>query len=510
MTGLHFCPLFSRYHIKKRKLKLPHKYLRTVRLISLFFSTIMSWNSSKATSSITTKLEKEECSLVDILTDDNLKIAFKKRIPKLVDFLLDNIDQIIDIALGVEVIDQDILTQNEMKSVCFSLIVNQVKSFTGLLISNDSFLSHLDSFITNDKEIDEDSVTGFARIFQFLLQQSNGNILNRWPNRDYLYEKILKHHDKIAVHVLLEDLSNDGRKPVVAFLEDNHASNVLLDFIHNNMNQGTILKNIKLFNYLANIVSGIEIDSPLLFAFESVDTMKEIYELAINTPNRQLSAQIFNFLNKVAEQCDIDDGDERNEEEEEEEDPLITSVIKYGYNNLENIIEHIQKRTPFLSDCEHATRLVNTILLRSEMIPQCVYDYTRYLFEGIFENPAHSILHQSFSMLFEIIMTEQDKCSEFVKNCNMKYRIQEVYEKRYQIIANYWGLLFNLSNKINDIISTNKDDEDWQNFKNIVLTKTQTILNVEYGGKLPSESDQSDSEEIEFPLGRSQLVNYNE
>ena len=455
----------------------------------------MSWNTNKAYANISQMLEKEDCSLIELIKDNNIKLALKKKIPNLQEFLVEHSGRLVDIALSVEKTDV-----NQGPAVCYSLIVNPNKQFTNALLANDDFLEHLNAFISMEKEVDENGATGFARILQFLIQSTGGSVFNRWPQREELFGKLIQQMDHIAIHSIIEDITNDSRKAVIAFLEDCHASNIILSKI----TQDDLKKNRRLYLYLGNIVSGIEIDSPLLSVFEGVDVMKDMYELALKTPSTQLSSQVFNTISKIADVCDVTSQFE-DENGNENEDPLIESVIKYGYNRLNDICDFLKSENiPFVGNKDNASRLVNILLLRTDSIPQCVFDYMKYLFDQIFEHPTHSIMHQTFSLLFDTIMTEQEQFADFVRDANIKYRIREIYEKRGQINAAYWGLLFQISKKIDSLIPS-KEDDDWQNFKETTINKTETLLNAQYGGKLPSYSDSSDSEEVEFPLGRSQL-----
>lgn len=453
----------------------------------------MSFRSFNSCTNISVMLESEACSLMDLLKESNIQTALKKRIPNLAEYLANNAGHLVDIALGAE------KTSLDVQFICFSIIVTQVKTLTSLLISNDNFLQHLNNFISNNKDIDENGATGFARIFKFVLNQTNGEILNRWPERTELFQRMVAHIDHIAIHYLLDDLTSDARKTVVAFLEDSNASSVLLSNISND-----VRKSKKLYLYLTNLISIIEIDSPLLSVFENAQKVNEIYDLALTTNNAQLSSQVFIFLDRLTEQIDYDIDEETSNQELENQDPLIDSVIQLGKTKIDQICEFLKKGTPFLGNKDNAIRLLRTLLLHSESIPEIVFEYCEILFEQFFEKPAHSILHHSFISIFDTISTDAERCLKFIKSSNIKHRILEAFEKRDQINAAYWGILFDLSNKVEEL-DPSKEEDDWQKFKESTIAKTQSIIINSYGGKLPVDSDLTDSEDIVFPLGKSQM-----
>lgn len=453
----------------------------------------MSFRSLSSCSNISVMLESQACSLMDLLKESNIQTAIKKRIPNLAEYLAGNAGQLVDIALGAE------KTSSSIQYICFSILVTQVKSLTSLFLSSDIFLQHLNNFISNNKDIDENGATGFARIFKFVINQTNGEILNQWPERTKLFQNIVNHMDHIAIHYLLDDLTSDARKNIVAFLEDCNATTVLLSNVSNDLR-----KDKKLYLYLTNLISIIEIDSPLLSIFENKDKMDEIYNLALTTNDAQLSSQVFIFLDRLSEQIDYDIDEENANQDLENQDPLIESVIQLGKNKINQICEFLKKDTPFLGNKDNAIRLLRTLLLHSESIPEVVFEYGEILFEQFFEKPAHSILHHSFISLFDTISTDSERCLKFIKTLNIKNRILEAFEKRDQINAAYWGILFDLSNKVEELAPSNEED-DWEKFKESTIAKIQSIITSNYGGNLPTDSDLTDSEDIVFPLGKSQM-----
>lgn len=453
----------------------------------------MSFRSLSSCSNISVMLESQACSLMDLLKESNIQTAIKRRIPNLAEYLAGNVGQLVDIALGAE------KTNSSIQYMCFSIIVTQVKSLTSLLISSDIFLQHLNDFISNNKDIDENGATGFARIFKFVINQTNGEVLNQWPERTELFQRIVNHMDHIAIHYLLDDITSDARKTVVTFLEDCNATTVLLSNISNDLR-----KDKKLYLYLTNLISIIEIDSPLLSIFENTDKMNEIYDLAFTTTNAQLSSQIFIFLDRLTEQIDYDIDDESSNQDSENQDPLIDSVVQLGKGKINQICDFLKKDTPFLGNKDNAIRLLRTLLLHSESIPEIVFEYGEILFEQFFENPAHTILHHSFISLFDTISTDSERCIKFINSLNIKYKILEAFEKRDQINAAYWGILFDLSNKVEELVPS-KEEDDWQKFKESTIAKIQSVISNSYGGKLPVDSDLTDSEDIVFPLGKSQM-----
>ncbi|OHT12462.1 hypothetical protein TRFO_17600 [Tritrichomonas foetus] len=460
----------------------------------------MTWNAgANSCSHISQLLESGDCTLLQLIKEENIKVALKRQIPKLIDFLIEHVDQLTDIALGVIHTDFP-----PAQSICFSLILTQMHSLTSKLIENKVLLGCLNRFISNEKPLTPSGAAAFARIVQYLIQASAVKILEIFPEREQFFARVLRHISHIAITNLLDFMTDNGHKNMLTFLEDNKATDTLLGLISDDESI-----NEKVFLFLTNIIASVEIDSPLLIPFEDTKTMETIFNKIMTTPNPHVASKALNLIYELTGQCESD------EEESTNTDPLYHSVFRFTVNKIPEICDFITSPKPFLVDKASAVELVNILIASNIKIDQCVIDLTETLFNQIFEFPAHTILQRSFLTLFSsILKNDKNICANLIKKANMKQRIIQAYEKRYQINASYWGILFTLSTKLiesfpNEAGSaiSSPADQAWAHFAaNVIVAIKDTITN-EYGGELPDENaDNSDSEDLEFPLGRSQLA----
>lgn len=458
----------------------------------------MSLTATSAYNNITTLLESEECLLVDLLKEPNLQNALRKRIPFLAEFITAQAGQLVDLALGVETIDG-----MNAQPLCFTMIVTYVKNFTPYLIDSPQFAEHLNDYLTDNIDIDENCATIFARIIKFAINQTGGSILNRWPDRENFLQKMVNHMDHIAIHSLLEDFTNETRKPVITFLEDNHASEIFLANVSNN-----VMKTRKLFIYLANMITLAEIDSPLLSAFEDIDKMTELYNLALTTESSLLSGQIFVLLTRLTDQIEL----EEDGHDEENEDPLYESVVKLGIAKLQDIFNFLKNDTPFSQNKERAVKLILSVLMHNSSVPECVFDYAAHLFSQMFENPTHSIMHTAFLSIFDVLLAETELFEKFLGETNMKVKIEEAFQFRYRINAAYWGVLYDISNKINDSMIGSEEDDDWVVFIEMIINEMRETMDAPFGGSLPDEfgNDDISDDDVDdiFPIGKSQIEQF--
>ena len=445
---------------------------------------MMSWGSSSGSCSrITSLLEQEDCNLIDIIKDENFKVALKKQVPHLLDFLVNHIGEITDLALGV--------TQSSFagaQEVCFSLIVIQMHALTSRLVINPEFLTKLNTFISGPDELTTTSAAVFSRILQFIIQASNCAVLDRFPERESLFGKLLRHIKFSSVTDLLVFMTEDRRKGMITFLEDNNITDVLLQSICDDP-----LVNEKIFLFMANVVSFVEFDSVLLSPFERPETMTMIFDMAMNSCPH-VSSKVFNLLFEVAAQCDS-----------EEEDPLYVTVFKFLLAKVPEICDFVLRDTPFLEVKTSAMELINMVVIPPSELPQCVVDLCEKLFDMVFTNPANTFLHSAFLSLFDTITMDPARATELVEKAQMRKKIVEAYKKKGEVFASYWGMLYTLATKISSKFDNEEQtDEEWREFVADTLEHTKEVIDRDYGGPVPGESDVGDEEDLEFPIGKSQ------
>ena len=425
---------------------------------------------------------------MDLIKDENIKMALKRQVPHLIDFLVDHIDEVADIALGVTVTDFPMA-----QDVCFSLIVTQMHSLTSLLVVNPIFLARLNEFITKQEKLTLRSAAAFSRILQFLIQTSDCAVLNRFPESECLFKKILKHMSFASITNLLVFITDAGRPTMISFLEDNKAIDVLLGFVCDDPDV-----NEKLFLFMANIVGAVKYDSPLLSPFENSETVAYILNLALkSTPH--VSSKVFNLLFEVAAQCDS--------EEEDPDDPLYSTVFNFLISRIQDICNFVLSDKPFLEDKASAIELINMILVMPLQVPQCVVDLCGALFDQMFEHPANTFLHKALLSVFGTIALNKEQALELVDKVRMRQRIAEAFKKKDEIGASYWGILYDLSMKIFAKLDGNQVRSEWKDFVKGTLAETKEVLESEYGGPVPDDDMDIDyDEEPVFPLGKSQLA----
>lgn len=449
-----------------------------------------SWVTNNAMSRLNTMIEAENCDLINILSDSILKVALKKQSQKLIEFFIQNIKRLTYIALGFEP-----TTKLEVKASALKVILSQNHSFKAAILYNQDFLECLNQFISSDEEHETHDLTSFCRIIQWIISSTNCQILEVFPEREKLFERLFKYVKYSSINDLIDFITNDGRKIIVSFLEICNVTEVLLSLISDNE-----YTNEKIFSSLSNIMASIEVDSPLLTPFENPNVMVSILDRALNTStSTKCSSKIFQFMIEIIHHCQYDD----EKEETNPTDPLYETVYLFIKNKIPDITQYIMNDKKFLIDKNSAVELITTILSDLNQLPPCFTDLCVYLFNSMLLYPCHSFLHHSFFMVFETAMNHINILKKIIGLASMKTRIINQFDQKDAILASYWGTLYQLAININGKLD-NSEDEMWNHFYSTTIASIKEKIASSYGGPMPSDND-SNYDDLIFPLGNSQL-----
>jgi hypothetical protein len=448
----------------------------------------MSWNSVLGSyGRISALLENHDCTLLQLIREDNIKVALRRQAPRLVDFMVAHVDELIDIALGVITTDVP-----SAQSTCFQLIITPVHPLTAALIVNTALLTHLSDYISSDQELAVSSIAVFSRVVAHLVQASNGSVLDRFPEKESLFRRILKHLSFSAIFHLLHTLVENDRKSVRTFLEDNRATEVLLDALCDDD-----ATNSKILRLMAEIIGSVDLDSILLVPFETRDSTERIVSFAFTSPSSRVSAKAFAVLCDLSYQFADGDGGAVDST-----DPLFDTVFGLLLSKIDEICEFILRADRFLDDRVRALDLVCSLLSHPGPVPEPAIALAVALVDKLFRQPSNSSFHIRFTNLVGRVARDPEQFSFFCHESGIQAKIIGTFAKRGQLQASFWGTLYNLATTIDSTIED--ESPEWTTFVETAIEPIQATLGQSYGGPRPAQDDIPPEEDVIFPLGRSE------
>jgi hypothetical protein len=396
-------------------------------------------------------------------------------------------DELIDIALGV--ITADIPAA---QSICFQLIITPVHPLTSALIVNTVLLTHLSDYISSDQEFTGSGIAVFSRVVAHLVQASNGSVLDRFPEKELLFRRTLKHISFSAIFHLLHSLVESDRKSVRTFLEDNRATEVLLEALCDDY-----LINTKILRLMAEIIGSVDLDSILLVPFETRASIDRIVSFAFTSPSSRVSAKAFGVLCELSDQFAEAEGGSIDST-----DPLFDTVFSLLLSKIDEICEFILRADKFLDDRVRALDLVCSLLSHPEPVPDPALALSIALVDKVFQQPSNSSFHLRFRNLVGRVARDGEQFAFFCHESGIQAKIMDAFAKRGQLQASFWGTLYNLGMTIESMIED--ESPEWTTFLDTTIEPIQAALAQSYGGPRPTADDLPPEEDVVFPLGRSE------
>ncbi|KAK8896079.1 hypothetical protein M9Y10_013969 [Tritrichomonas musculus] len=441
----------------------------------------MTWRFRRDTfQNIIELVASPDCSLEQLAKCPNVRAAFKRQLKNLIDYLVPNIQEIIDIVLG------DKKESELVSSMCMYFMTNQSPSFTAQFSNNPLFLMRLSNCLTKENNANSKSLISFSRILEFLVKVSNGFVLKMYPDKFNLLPRLLTHINDFSVYSLLCEITDHGHKVTLEYLESINASKMIFE----SLGENTFL-NGRILTLLTNIISSGIPGSPLVTYLVDEEHLNKIFELALSE-NQQVSSQSFKLLLEIYGLCD----EELDDEDDDETDAYRIST--FIMSKIPDMCDFIGSNKPYCAGKTVCNELLVSAIATCEKIPSKVYSLLKSLFPKMFGQPTTSSLHCLFLKLFNAVA---DRDEDFLSKFDVRHQIVSQFQKKDLTLAAYWGHLYSITSRILESkVHYPNECPGWNDFLINTYLKMKKIMIKQYGGPLPRDNDDSDmySSDIEF------------
>jgi hypothetical protein len=134
-----------------------------------------------------------------------------------------------------------------------------------------------------------------------------------------------------------------------------------------------------------------------------------------------------------------------------------------------------------------------------------VFQLALRLIDMFFERPTNSFLHRRIQSLFSKIAQNQARLRTFCAESGICRRIVDMFRRRDDAAAAYWGVLYAIANVIAEKAPGEQDDEEWASFMDTTMKEMKTLIEEPFGGPRPNQDDLPLETDEPFPVGRSQI-----
>jgi hypothetical protein len=282
---------------------------------------------------------------------------------------------------------------------------------------------------------------------------------------------------------------------MVTFLEDVKSVDVLLNAI----GKDPIL-NRHILAFTATIISLVKVDSPLLSPFESPEIMDMIVDIALTNPDLHVSARAFSLLLELtlhsSSETEVDSID----------DPLYQTVFRFLNSKLSEFTDFLLTDRPFFDDKATAVELTVALLVGRGLVPEKVIDLAAGLFNQLLDRPMNTFLQTSVRILFQRIAFNRSQLLAFCQTSKIHSILIETFGNRESIEASYWGILYLLATKVDEVADIGEVSGEWEAFYSEIIRPMTQIIEEGYGGPILADSPDADEEFLDFPIGKSQIA----
>lgn len=415
---------------------------------------------------LTKILNRVDANLVDVLTCYSFRNAFRVPHMKLIQFLFQHLMQLTDMALGN--LDEDGNTYpRQLQQCAMFCLVTPAGQFTSQLTACRPFLQKLNRYLTSQEPLTNDQITRFCAILEFIVHGSNGFVLIHFPDRNNLLGKLLKYLKYVSAYNLLHFLSYSGLQIVSDYLIQVDAMRILQQHLGNDS-----LVNERLFILMSNLVCIAKARSKLTEPFTSPNAIESLLKYCFCAHEKVAAAAL----------------------------RLLTCLCNHFYETgtdsalIRQIGEHVDEFCEYVQSGEHFTKsrsfalliLIRTVAFTREMEVDRVLNLLPGLLRQVVEYPAFTAVHGAFYELLKVGVTRRP---DIVVQLKLKELIMDLYSKRDNLTANYWGFLHRITGLIvRWKVFVSYDVEGWDDFVENVYHKDEQTYLSHYGGALPGSS----------------------
>ena len=412
---------------------------------------------------LTKLLNKANASLVDVLTCYSFRTAFGQTHMKLLQFLFQNLMELTDMALG-NVDENGNQYPRQLQQDAMFCMITPAGQFTSQLTTCRPFLQKLNRYVSAEEPLTNDQITRFSAILEFIVHGSNGFVLIHFPDRNNLLGKLLKYLKYVSVFNLLHFLTYSGLQIVGDYLLQVDAMRLLMGRLGNDS-----LENERLFILMSNLVCIAKPRSKLTEPFLNPEAIENLLKYCFSE-NEKVAAAALRLLTCLCNHF--------------YETGTDSALIRQIGDHINEFCEYIQKGGRFTKSRSLALLiLIRIVAFTRDLDVEKVLNLLPVLLDQLVAKPAFTAVHGAFYELLKVGVTRRP---EIVGQLKLKEKIMELYKKRDNLIACYWGYLHRITGLIVRwrVFDTYHVD-GWDKFVEDVYHTDEQLYLSHYGGALP-------------------------
>lgn len=428
---------------------------------------------------IENEIEDNKLSLEDILSKVNLSIILNQKLPKLTNFLILHVRDIIEYSF---IKDTDEIIKNNAYSILLDFqpvrnIICKDPNLINLIIK-----SYLD---------DNKNTISLLNLLRRIVESSNALALHQIDQSSAFFQNLLNNLDKIYVREFLIFLvSHPSLAPFRKWLLDINANDLFYQKLNEDQSNFTQEKVLLILSKYILVVDKI---SQVLQKLASKSKISYILNLGLNNSKISLSKESFKYIYTL---CQSISDSERMKSSMSEIRTLLSE-------NCEKLCNFVQRDHQFHGDKQYAIELIILVVSFKTDAEKYIFNFAHFLFDLFIELKTNTFLHRSFLRFFRVLTAFKLDFARFVNSSKLMNRIVSLVDQKDSLLSSYWGHIYKISSILNKLIEDKQCDlefdEKWQKYITEVYNVQHEIIKRNYGGQIPknlNESDDADGDSL--------------
>lgn len=423
---------------------------------------------------IENEIEDNKLSLEDILSKVNLSIILNQKLPKLTNFLILHVRDIIEYSFVKD-------TDELIKSNSYS-ILSDFQPVRNLISKDPNLINLLFNNFLNGTE----NMIPLINLLRRIIEVSNALALHKVDQSSLFFQNLLNNMNKIYIREFLDFLfSYPNLAPFRKWFYDLKAEDLLYQKI--NKDESGIVQE-KVLTLLSKYVLMVDKDSIVLQKLASKEIISYILQLGLNSTKISLSCEAFKYIFLLNQSIS----------ESEKLKTNFLDIQSLLIDNCENLCIYVQHDHKFFNDKRYSIELIILALSFKKKVSKFIINFLNFLLNLFTRLKTNTFLHTSFLKLFKVLSSYNIEFINFVNSSKIMNLIPSLIDQKEVLCSSYWGHIYEMTIILVKLLKENQDElecyDEWKSYCESTFKVQCEIIKRSYGGSPPmnESSDYSD------------------
>lgn len=272
-----------------------------------------------------------------------------------------------------------------------------------------------------------------AEAFLGVIKSQNDQAIYVFVSRPNFFMAMIHYIECNAIFDILKTLSEYNTRSLKYLLEKIKASDRIFAYIQES-------KSTRSLTILSNIVNLVTINSKLVKELSVKEKLQWLIDLPFKSTDSVLNCECFKLLFSLFMQVSYDEySDIDTDSEYDYYDESPSELAEFFKDAFDKIVEFcVDEERPFKCDKGTAVALAAKLITYVKTKKELFEKLLDFMFEETLRHPTVSMIHNNFLLVFDACKSVDVSLDDFDKRLDVKVRIAKLFQKKREMLANYW------------------------------------------------------------------------